>query len=108
MRKRDTVRNDLKRLKVQANTPRKHFKSQSVNILEEHKQDGHDGNASEGRNPAVPQEDFTVPEGDRKKRMERYCKKFCEVDLVIEARSEKGSCWSVSKAGNANKESKTN
>ena len=108
MRKRDTVRNDLKRLKVQANTPRKHYKSQRVNILEEHKQSRHDGNASVGRNPAVPQEDFTVPDGDRRKRMERYCKKFCDVDLVIEARSEKDSWKSVSRKGNASKESKTN
>ena len=49
---------------------------------------------------------FIVPEGRRKERMEQYCQRFCKVGLVIEAKSEKDSWNSVSKAGNANKVSK--
>lgn len=39
--------------------------------------------------------------------MERYCKKFCKVGLVVEAQSEKDSWNSVSRVPNANKASRT-
>ena len=42
----------------------------------------------------------------RKVRMQNYCRKYCKVDLVVEARSEKDSWNSVSKAAaNNSKES---
>ena len=62
--------------------------------------------AIKGHFRARAQDDFNVVRGMRKVRMQNYCRKYCKVDLVVEARSEKDSWNSVSKAAaNASKES---
>ena len=104
------IRHHMKSIKDRANAPNKRSKSSQLKAkIKSDKEPGErDGNASEGNDPVNPEEDFTVPEGRRKRKMQRYCRKFCKVDLVVEERSEKDSWKSVSKRANANKESKTN
>ena len=98
----------MKSIKERANATKKRSKSSQIVVKRDMEPRERDGNASEGHDPINSTEEFTVPEGRRKRKMQRYCRKFCKVDLVVEERSEKDSWQSVSKKANANKESKTN
>lgn len=69
-------------------------------------QEDYDENASEGHHLDLRKDNLNVPRGRRKRRMERYCKKFCKVDLVIEEANEKDSWVNVSNKANNNKVSR--
>ena len=81
------------------------LRSNSARVASSHQemQEDYDENASEGHHLDLKIESLNVPRGRRKRRMERYCKKFCKVDLIIEAANEKDSWVKVSNKANANK-----
>ena len=78
------IRHHMKSIKERANAPKKRSKSSQIEVNNDKEPRERDGNASEGHDPTNQEEDFAVPEGRRKKRLQQYCRKFCKVDLVVE------------------------